>query len=122
MLGNLLGDRPIPYYVKHAKTLISQRLAKMVIALRLCRLIMMRAVNEYADARNAVALVIKIRLNGDTICRSMLRVIGQTQFVLVEIIEEGSFEARRGIDESQQAMILLLVACFVGNRRNLTLR
>jgi hypothetical protein len=70
---------------------------------------MMGTVNEDADAGNAVALVIEVRLHEYIMSGPVLRVVGKPETIFVEVGEELPLEAGSRIDSLAQPMIMILL-------------
>src|SRR5258706_10337578 len=88
VLVNLLSKRSGARYSDDAETLIPERFACLAITLGCCLFSVMPAIEKYANPWNAVSLVIEIRLNCDTRCRSVLGVVGQAQTIRKEVVQE----------------------------------
>jgi hypothetical protein len=54
--------------------------------------VMVRAIDEDADAGNRAALIVEIRLNEDVGDRSMLGKIWKAELSLVQVVEKGALE------------------------------
>ena len=92
MPPNLLSERLIGINRYHAVSSIFKRFSPSLILFSASEGVMVRAIDEDADAGNRAALIVEIRLNEDVGDRGMLGEIWKTELSLVQVVEEGAFE------------------------------
>ena len=83
MPPNLLGERLISIDRYHAVSSIFKRFSPSLILFSASEGVMVRAIDEDADAGNRAALIVEIRLNENVGDRSMLGKIWKAKLSLV---------------------------------------
>jgi hypothetical protein len=92
MPPNLLSERLISIDRYHSVSSIFKRFSPSQILFSASGGVMVRAIDEDADAGNRAALIVEIRLNEDVGDRGVLGEIWKTELSLVQVIKEGAFE------------------------------
>src|ERR1700730_1685589 len=92
MPPNLLSERLISIDHYHSMSSIFKRFSPSPILFSASGGVMVRAIDEDADAGNRGALVVTRRLNENCGDRGMLGEIWKTELTLVQVVEECAFE------------------------------
>jgi hypothetical protein len=92
------------------KALIFQRLTQLRVASLSVRIIVVGAIDEDAHPGHPVALVIEIRLHGEPIDGDVLCLFGEPQSLLIVVLNDRPLERGSWIDQTQEALILLVIA------------
>src|SRR5579875_2805329 len=85
----LLLERVVIANGDHPIAAVPELFSQLLIPPALLGGVVLRAVDEYTDARQAIAFVVKVGLDRQVGVGPVLRLVGQPELVLVQVLEEG---------------------------------